>query len=415
MKDVVRFKLASVLVFVSLLPYLLLIRSFGFEYSVIANVLGLVGSTLLVWQFVLGNRFVSTKLTPDYVSLTKLHIVLGTYGVLFVFAHPILQVITYGTSILFEQRVLFGRLALFLLTVTWVTSALFRKRMSYRLWLYLHYLNYFVLMIVFLHARSIGTFINTVPYIYYYWHAIFLVFWILLGYRVLKYLNFGKARYALVRKKSLSADITQYTFTPKSKKLTPRPGQFAFVRPSFFGESHPFTIMKFNARSGDLTFSIKAVVRFTNQLENLERGHTVYIDGPYGVFTEEGQNNGLKVVIAGGIGVTPFVELIDRFGHENTFMFYANSFLVDAVNRDDFKRELKENYVDVVSQEKTVQEPVVLGRMSKEILSKYLSKNFLPRAKFFVCGSPGFMASVIGMLDELGVSSNRIYTEEFSL
>src|SRR5690606_23602977 len=108
------------------------------------------------------------------------------------------------------------------------------------------------------------------------------------------------------------------------------------------------------------------VGKFTNHLESIKVGDTIYVDGPYGVFTREAQNDQPKVIIAGGIGVTPFVELVDRFGNEKTYMFYANKMLEDAVNRDMFKEELGENYKDVVSREKVKNEPVIEGRLSVE-------------------------------------------------
>jgi ferredoxin-NADP reductase len=109
------------------------------------------------------------------------------------------------------------------------------------------------------------------------------------------------------------------------------------------------------------------------------------------------------------------VELISRFGDQNTKLFYANKYLKDAVMRQEFKEQLGANYFDVISREKIVTEPVIQGRLNEEVLTSNLSKEFLDKAKFFVCGSPSFMGGVLMSLKKVGIKKNRIFVEEFSL
>jgi 3-phenylpropionate/trans-cinnamate dioxygenase ferredoxin reductase subunit len=171
--------------------------------------------------------------------------------------------------------------------------------------------------------------------------------------------------------------------------------------------------MEFDEKSGRIAFGIKSVGKYTNQLAELNIGKKLYIEGPYGVFTKEAQNDEPKVVIAGGIGITPFVELVRRYSNEKTHLIYANRTLKNAVRRNEFKKELKANYVDVISEEK-IKEPAIHGIVDKGTLQKLLPKDAFAESKFFICGPPLFMAAIVKSLQDFGVQKDRIFLEEFS-
>lgn len=415
-------------IFLSSLPFLWLFTQgqiMGDFNGTFGNIAGLLGVLLMLWQLILGNRFVARRITVDYISLIKTHIFLGTYGAFFILAHPFLEMLAYGQSWAFlflpelstgfGRHVTYGRLAFYLYLLLWLSSAILRDKISYRVWRYLHYIAYPLLALAFLHAPEIGTFLNTFLWLKVYFYLLLAIFAGLVLYRLGQLLNVGKFPYILFDKKTNNAGITSYFFKPLTSTLQPRIGQFFFIKPGVLSESHPFTVRSFKEKTGELIFTVKAVGKFTNQLEQVRVGETVFLDGPYGVFTKEGQNNQPKVIIAGGIGITPFVELISRFGDHNTRLFYANKYLKDAVMRQEFKEQLGANYLDVVSREKIVTEPVIQGRLNEEILTTNLSSEFLSKAKFFVCGSPSFMGGVLMALKKAGVNKNRIFVEEFSL
>lgn len=417
-----------VAIFLSTLPFLFLftqIKIMGDFTSTFANIAGLLGTVLMIWQLVLGNRFIARNLSKDYIALLKLHVAFGIYGFFFVMAHPVLEMIAYGQQLTFlflpdfstslGKHIAFGRMAFYLYLLLWITSALIRNKISRRTWRFIHYLSYPILFLVFIHAPEIGTFLNTFILLKIYFFALMAIFGVLVLYRLSQLLDVGKFPYVLFEKKTSNANVTLYSFRPLATALKTKIGQFFFIKPSIFSTSHPFTVMHFDEANGELTFGIKAVGNFTNKLEAIAVGQTVFLDGPYGVFTREAQNHEPKVILAGGIGITPFVELINRFGDANTKLFYANRKLQDAILREQFKAQLGANYIDVISDEKVVNEPVVEGKINEQILTENLSEDFLKTAKFFVCGSPSFMGGMLIALKKLGVNKKRIFTEEFSL
>lgn len=414
-------------IFISTLPFLWLFtqtKLIGGFTAAFANIAGLVGVVLMMWQLILGNRFIIRNLNRDYVSMIKLHIFLGIYSLFLVLAHPFLEMISYGKTFIFflipdfsselGRHIALGIAAFYLYLLVWLSSALNRDKISYRIWRYLHYLAYPMLFFAFIHAVEIGTFLSSFILLKAYFIILMLGFAASVIYRFSQLLDVGKFPYVLSNKKQTSAGVTSYTFRPMAVTLTPKVGQFFFIKPGVFAESHPFTVMNFTEENGELTFGIKTVGKFTNQLEKITVGQTVFLDGPYGVFTSEAQDDKPKVIIAGGIGITPFVELISRFGDQNTKLFYANKYLKEAVSREQFKAQLGANYIDVISREEVKTEPVIQGRLNEEVFTQNLSTDFISKANFFICGSPSFMGGVLMTLKKLGIDKKRIFTEEFS-
>lgn len=98
-----------------------------------------------------------------------------------------------------------------------------------------------------------------------------------------------------------------------------RAGQFAFVRFDRAEGAHPFTIASApgalgrNARGEELLrFVIKPLGDYTNTLhQRLHAGQAVSIEGPYGHFDGCGSQARHQVWVAGGVGVTPFLALLE--------------------------------------------------------------------------------------------------------
>ncbi|MDP2367312.1 ferric reductase-like transmembrane domain-containing protein [Rhodoferax sp.] len=92
-----------------------------------------------------------------------------------------------------------------------------------------------------------------------------------------------------------------------------RPGQFAFVTFDDKEGAHPFTIASADQGDRTISFQIKALGDYTNQLgARLRAGQAVRVEGPYGRFDVGRCNRRARQIwIAGGIGVTPFLAWLE--------------------------------------------------------------------------------------------------------
>lgn len=94
-------------------------------------------------------------------------------------------------------------------------------------------------------------------------------------------------------------------------RLDHEPGQFAFLRFAHDSEPHPFTIAGSESGGSSLRFVVKGLGAFTNRFSSsVSVGEPVDIEGPYGAFRFASSAR-RHVWVAGGIGLTPFLEQLD--------------------------------------------------------------------------------------------------------
>lgn len=91
------------------------------------------------------------------------------------------------------------------------------------------------------------------------------------------------------------------------------PGQYAALTFTRFGRRVPvrcFSIASSAHTPGTIQFGIKIKGKFTQALSTLKVGDTVDVAGPYGSFTLAGKPDKPTLLLAGGIGITPFMSMI---------------------------------------------------------------------------------------------------------
>lgn len=390
---------------------------------ILSNVLGYIGTILLIWEFLLGIRQIVGKLSKDILWMSKVHQWLGKYGMLLVFMHPILSMLSEKQNLLWlftpiisterETHITYGRIVLGILIIIYVTSALLREKIKFRPWLYIHYLSYPILFFTFLHALDIGTFLENYSFLKILWFGMLGMYVLLLLYRMLSFAGFGSSEYEVESLEKQGGNIFLITLKPKEKALVPQPGQYFYLQLRLFGESHPFSVMEFDKKSKTLTFGIKNLGSFTDKLSKLSAGESLYIEGPYGIFTKEGHNQEKKIILAGGIGVTPFIELVKQYGNNETFFLYSNQTLNEALNRNTLKSILDNNYFDFISRENLIGENIIHGYVTPEFLKTKVGENNLNTYKYFICGSKRYINGMISNLKSLGVPDDKIFYEKF--
>ena len=390
----------------------------------VANLFGFIGAVLIIWQFILGVRGFSKWLTHDYDWVIKIHTFLGINSVLFIVLHPMMEFMVYQRELnylfelnfsnTYEAYLSYGKIGFYLFLLVWLSSSILRKAIKYRVWLYIHYFSYLMLFFILLHPLKIGSILQSNILVYSYWILICILAFLIILLKILDVFNITNKRFTLIEIKNYPGDTFTLKYKPLDGKFTNiKPGQYFYIKTPFISEAHPFSILEFNEDTGELTFGVKKLGKYSAGLSNSQVSDIHYLDGPFGEFTFEGHNSDPKVILAGGIGITPFYELVSRFGDSNTYLFYANKNIDSALYRSKFKELLGKNYFDFVIEKEGPKENVfceiISSRKIKELLNNYNLNEF----KFFICGSPGFTKAMIECLKEVGVTRKNIYIEEF--
>src|ERR1035438_1267772 len=95
-------------------------------------------------------------------------------------------------------------------------------------------------------------------------------------------------------------------------KIRSAPGQYAAISFRKFGRWSPvrcFSIVS-NKNEDLLQFAMRPNGLFTSNVARLKPGTKVRVQGPYGNFTIDEEYDDRIIMLAGGIGITPFISML---------------------------------------------------------------------------------------------------------
>ncbi|MGC1514244.1 MAG: flavodoxin reductase [Maribacter sp.] len=191
------------------------------------------------------------------------------------------------------------------------------------------------------------------------------------------------------------------------------PGQaceLAIDQPKWKEEKRPFTFTGL-PDDGYLQFTIKVYPDHdgvTDQLQTLEQGDTLLISDAWGAIAYKGPG----VFLAGGAGVTPFIAILKDLAGKGKLdgnkLIFGNKREKDIILKSDFEKWLGKNFINILSEERSSNH--THGVIDKQYIKDQVAD--LDK-KFYVCGPPPMMDSVVNSLKELNVSKENIITEDF--
>jgi predicted ferric reductase len=420
--------IASFLPTFLLLDYTVLSQPLGI-LAIIARFCGIAGTILLLWECVLGVRPIVGRITPDIAWAINWHKKLGKYGFLMILVHPLFITIyflsTLGINLIHldVNRIQdvykdFGFVALCILALIWVTSAVMRKRLSFRVWEKLHLLTYLILPLVIVH--NIGLAKKSLPFnSQIFWYLLAIIFLIVVVIQILGALGITEVRYKVVEVKHETTNVTTSILEPVKRYITPKAGQFIYVQYPGHPEAHPFGVSGIDPVTHKIAITAKSLGQFSERLQHLQVGNELIIEGPYGKFTSEVYTTSKPVVlIAGGIGITPFMPTIQALAggwDKSVTMFYGNqteaevAFLPELAQTATINPKFK--IIQVITKPTgPVQES---GFITCEVMQKHLEHD-LENYEFFVCGPPIMIEKLVPELKEYDVPEDQIHFELFS-
>ncbi|MDO8452714.1 MAG: ferredoxin reductase family protein [bacterium] len=393
-----------------------------YQLGQIFGTFSLTGLTLQLWM---GVRVKILERGVGLPQILKWHSLNGKLTLLFVLLHPLLM---FGPFILDGMNPLdliasytiyhwFGVSALLLIMFTLVITLWQAKlKVNYEHWKFLHKVGYLIIFLGFTHALFIGSDIVSRGPLYYWWWILLTMTVGAVAYRYgIRNIALRDSLYRIVEVVKESSNVRSIVMEPMSRKVMSYfPGQFAFVK--FYSEGvspeeHHFTLSSAPCRvpGGMISFTVKGVGDYTKMLGNLKTGDKARIEGPFGVFSNEGLS-GPFVFIAGGIGITPIMSMIrgmrDSGRGEETLLIYSAKTTSDLV----FKKELD----DLARRTDWFRAVYLVGKHVDLKILKTEVKDF-KNSKFFVCGPSLMMDLVEKLLLENGARKEVIFTEKFAL
>ncbi|GEM_PF-499578 len=238
----------------------------------------------------------------------------------------------------------------------------------------------------------------------------------------------NNARY-LIKKIEIIADVLDLELSPADGRpiFNFYPGQYAMitynkengVRP----DKHAFSLASSPTDKARLRFGIKIMGNFTQGLTKLKLGQEIFVSGPFGKFTFNEKKHRDLVLIAGGIGITPFLSAMKYAADKNLSnrlaLIYSNKTLAGTL----FFREI----IELAARHENLRALFCLtddqphpeiknifnGRVNGQVIKNFAGS--LSGKTFFICGPAPFMAAVKANLIALGVNKQRVVTEEFNM
>jgi NAD(P)H-flavin reductase len=208
-----------------------------------------------------------------------------------------------------------------------------------------------------------------------------------------------------------------------------RAGQFvslSIMTPDGWSAPHPFSIAG-APEDSTLHLTIKKTGQFTSAIPDLKPGTEVRCMGPLGLFCQDIDAKPAIIMMAGGVGITPFLSVLRHFrnikARNIVILFWVNRTMEDVFATDEIQgmtSDLNLRVIYCLSRADDVEGyyrqeyPGVFyekGRLSGEILKRHGATK---EASFYLCGPPPMMASALVEAGSLNVDQGLVEKETFA-
>jgi ferredoxin-NADP reductase len=147
---------------------------------------------------------------------------------------------------------------------------------------------------------------------------------------------------------------------------------------------------------------------YKSALKALPIGANVKIDGPFGSLTLHKNPSRAAVLIAGGIGITPFMSILRSATSHRIALVYSNRRAQDAAYLDELTTLARSNAnLRLV----TTMTEAGGGLVDAAMISA--ASRDLPSPIYYVAGPPAMVAAMRNALEDAGVEDTDIRSEEF--
>ena len=394
--------------------------SLSLNWLFVSQLVSLVGTTLLTLSFLLSGRF---RLVEDWFGgldkVYRFHHLTGGISFVFLLHHPLFLAVNALPNTALSWKYLWfsellpynmGIISLYFMLLM-IIFTLFIK-LPYSLWKTTHELMGIALFFAVLHILTISSDVSRyLPLKMWMYFLLGMAIYSVI-YRRFLYGYFGPKFNYLVKNIARKADILDVTLMPLIKKINYLPGQFVFIKFNDINkEVHPFSIAGCD-EVGNLRIAVKILGDYTLMMNTLQEGSSVTLWGPYGKFWENSRGAKNYIWIAGGIGITPFLSLLEEevatIPDRKIDFFYCVNSEEEAV----FHQEILSRTEDLPSINYYKHCSNQFGRIdAKKIVS---SVGNLIDKKIMICGPVSMMTSLADQFGKMGIGNKHIIFEDFN-
>lgn len=203
-----------------------------------------------------------------------------------------------------------------------------------------------------------------------------------------------------------------------------RPGQFAwatFGRSPFGLEQHAFSLASNADAPARISFAIKELGDYTRHIGELAIGGRAYVDGPYGAFDVPADPAVPLVLLAGGIGVAPFLSmlrtLVARGEPRNVLLIYGAGRPATLAFDDELTAALARlggRYVPVL-EDGPPDRKGERGVVDAATVARHVPPESRTRARYFACGPDPMLRRLVREFGAAGLPPERLQAERFDL
>lgn len=418
----------SSLIFLIIFPIIMLIPLYILGKMKTKYLFGELAYCLFIFDTILGLRPEWIERKIELKKLYLIHGIMAIFAVCFAVLHDLMSHL-HGAAGLFGDIALYGSIAITVLALLFLSNQILsmipgvnkitdiirkiaaKLKIDRELNLLFHTLAPLIVVFVFLHVCFIPKFTHRSGFMLFF-VGYFIIFAILyLYYGVYKKITVPKYK---VKSLNMMNDTTyklvlEYS---KGKKLNVNSGQFVFIHAPFakLDEYHPFSVVKSENDSKTITLGIKESGDFTKRLASVKPGTTIKIKGTFGHFSTP-DNNYPVLAIAGGIGITPCLGLLESLPtNRKAYLVWS----VRSENEIVFKDELDQLLSTHPNIKVIIHDTSKNGYLNEKSLVKSITElQNNNRINCFLCGPKPMMDSMEKVLINQKVAKDYILAEGF--
>lgn len=225
-------------------------------------------------------------------------------------------------------------------------------------------------------------------------------------------------------RKEVAKETMAFWFDTSGSDFSFKPGQyanFALPKASSSGEdSHVFSIASSPHHKDTLMIATRMRdTPFKSALKNIPLGTKVKVNRPAGRFFLHEESSKPAVFLAGGIGITPMLSMIEwateKKSPHKIHLFYSNRSPQSTAFLEELLQWEKENpnfkLIATVTDLEGSPWKHEQGRVDEGMIRKYVSE--IDRPIFYAVGPPGMVEAMDRLLQGMGIPTDRIRTEKF--